>query len=360
MATAGSPNRATGLTPGLCTVHVSPMGRAQHCTGRCIGTSERPVNEAGLNTGWTPCEGTGLGRTNPGIDSHWEGPNSVLKCVDKAAAYFSVCQNAVPHGPGTFTTKEGAIYAGTWVNGQLEGRRYFKLPNGAEFYGDLNGKGTYSVPRPDGSTHVLMGTFHQGIPWDVIVKKVGGYILGRIEEGRFISMKNLKLVRHGAWVYYYSDEKYVGRYRGSMDDYDLGHGQGEFISSDGNHYIGPFVHGRWEGASGVLKQNNGMTYRGAFKNNVPHGQGTLSGQGYVFEGHWVNGSRQGQQYICKPDGMTFFGDRDGAGTLKIILNGRTHVITGTFKAGKPWDALDKVDGRLIRQFQQGTLVLRHS
>ena len=58
------------------------------------------------------------------------------------------------HGEGTYSTREGGRYSGTWAEDRLEGRVSIRYPDGSSFQGTLQ-DGQYSGPGryrfPDGS-----------------------------------------------------------------------------------------------------------------------------------------------------------------------------------------------------------------
>lgn len=83
-----------------------------------------------------------------------------------------------------------------------------------------------------------------------------------------------------------------------------GHGEQIF---KGGKYEGEWKSGKREG-EGILRLDNGMTYRGSFKAHVFDGFGEqklLDGE--VYKGEWVNGMREGTGMLLVPNLDAYYG-----------------------------------------------------
>ncbi len=98
-----------------------------------------------------------------------------------------------------------------------------------------------------------------------------------------------------------------GRFRGSVDNKGLPHGEGEFWGRDGSRYSGSFINGHMEG-QGILLHKNGSSYTGEFKEGFPHGRGEcVWPDGSRYKGQFVRGEMHGIGAFTWSDGSRFTG-----------------------------------------------------
>jgi hypothetical protein len=113
-----------------------------------------PANGAGLDKEIASGEGQLIWRTR-------ERPIYDLRSV--VATYQGGMANGRPSGFGTFNDQIGEVYAGNWVDGDLQGSGHLKLPNGDDYEGDFlagrpHGKGRYI----DAAGEIYQGSFVEG------------------------------------------------------------------------------------------------------------------------------------------------------------------------------------------------------
>lgn len=85
------------------------------------------------------------------------------------------------------------------------------------------------------------------------------------------------------------NEEYVKEYVGELKD-GLPHGQGTYISKNGDKYVGEHKDGKRHGQGTYTfgdGPNKGDKYVGEYKNGLRHGQGIFTFEdGKVFKGTW--------------------------------------------------------------------------
>jgi hypothetical protein len=83
-----------------------------------------------------------------------------------------------------------------------------------------------------------------------------------------------------------------------------GHGEQIF---KGGKYLGEWKKGKREG-EGVLRLDNGSTYRGSFKGHMFDGFGEQKlPDGEVYKGEWVHGMREGTGMLLVPNMDAYYG-----------------------------------------------------
>lgn len=185
--------------------------------------------------------------------------------------------------------RDGAVWEGTWVGGQLHGKGTFIGINGNRYdgdfvYGSIHGQGKYTYE--DGSSY------------------------------------------EGAW------------------ENGQRHGHGTYNWPNGNSYTGDWVSGERVG-SGTFRWADGAIYTGTWQDGLRHGYGKLTyADGTTYEGNWVSDKRHGTGTIIWTNGDKYTGDwtedaRTGYGTYTWAsgsrhegqwLNGQRHgygKYTGT-------------------------------
>lgn len=114
--------------------------------------------------------------------------------------------------------------------------------------------------------------------------------------------------------------------------------QFESMSGQNIYYLGEVQDGKANGA-GVGIWPTGSIYRGFWKNNRRHGEGTIeSHNGEKYEGQWTEGKREGEGVYYWPTGERYDGEwknnrRNGHGTL-YDPDGNVK-IKGMWKNDKP-------------------------
>lgn len=101
------------------------------------------------------------------------------------------------------------------------------------------------------------------------------------------------------------------------------HGVGQVRRTDGTIITGEFNNGHLE--KGVIAFPDGKKMRGIFKNNKLHGMGQIVyPDGKEIKGHFIENKPQGNVTMKDGEGNVFYGEMNGKGKLKQN-NGYTYV-----------------------------------
>lgn len=125
-------------------------------------------------------------------------------------------------------------------------------------------------------------------------------------------------------------------YEGERNAFNRFHGKGKFTSSRGEVYDGNWVDGSREG-HGVFTTPAGDRYDGNWSNNQENGQGKMTwANGDVYDGNWVAGKMQGEGTFTSAKGEIFKGNfsgnvRQGKGVLTTPAGEK---FEGSWKGGK--------------------------
>jgi hypothetical protein len=126
------------------------------------------------------------------------------------------------------------------------------------------------------------------------------------------------------------------QYEGERNAFNRFHGKGKFTSSRGEVYDGNWVDGSREG-HGVFTTPAGDRYDGNWANNQENGQGKMTwANGDAYDGNWVAGKMQGEGTFITAKGDVYKGNfsanqRQGKGVLTTPAGEK---FDGTWKAGK--------------------------
>jgi hypothetical protein len=264
-----------------------------------------------------------IGLENGTMKSKWNGT-----LLEKSNDEHSVQENHPNLNSGSIQ-KNGNIYIGQFINGELNGLGKLKFADGSihegefkhgllngkgiiidengklfaegEFLdGDLNGKGKY---YHENGTVFQEGIFTDGElnghgleyydedvyegNWKSNEKCGQGkmtYTDGTIYEGEWLTNEI-----HGYGEMKWSNgQKYLGNWsRGNM------HGKGKYFYSNGNIYEGDFVNGEFSG-DGKFTYEDGSIYEGQFEADKFHGQGKMTyADGSIYVGEWAAGKKNG-------------------------------------------------------------------
>uniref|UniRef100_A0A3Q0KQ76 Phosphatidylinositol-4-phosphate 5-kinase related n=1 Tax=Schistosoma mansoni TaxID=6183 RepID=A0A3Q0KQ76_SCHMA len=195
------------------------------------------------------------------------------------------------NGMGTYLYKNGYYkYEGEWINGKKCGE-FLALPN-------IIGTGRFSMK--DGS--IYEGSFIDG---EICGSGRRFYAISKNEYiGHFMFGE-----RHGYGLMKYGNGS---TYEGDWY-HNLQQGHGKYVDVDKNKYVGEFFRNKKNGPGclyshkfsyigywknniydgyGIMKMINGMIYEGEFKNGKPNGQGKLTRKANLlpsYEGLWKDG-----------------------------------------------------------------------
>ena len=286
-----------------------------------------------------------------------------------------------PHGVGTYHIANGDRYEGSWNAGKMHGQGTFFYSNGDSWSGEWNndkpwnGSGRYCTTNSETkSVRCTEGTFKNGslsgegkiyLNGNVIREgffengKLNGqgtsYINGQSCTGEF---KDDNPWNAEGTQLYTAHKDYKGYYAGTWKN-GQPNGKGKFWNAnvtvegtfengltgwvtwdfkDGGRYIGGIKNGEFCGAGKLMDPDGKLVYAGEYKNDMPHGQGTMyckngswtgefkegsywKGKGLImeidekgnetggfFNGYWVNGKMAGKGIYRASDGSRFDGD----------------------------------------------------
>ena len=192
------------------------------------------------------------------------------------------------HGNGILTTSK-YIMKGTWRNDQFTGWGIKCLRNGDIYEGkfingELNGKGIFKNGK-----NIYEGEFING--------ERHGYGDFTTEtyhyKGEF---KNNKMDGKGE-IDFYEDSQ---RYEGTFSENNIT-GKGIYKWKNGDIYEGYMKNGKRNG-KGIYTQHNGKIYEGEYINDIQEGKGKLIyPEGKTFEGNFVNGKLDGEVLYTEND-----------------------------------------------------------
>ena len=176
------------------------------------------------------------------------------------------------HGNGILTTSK-YIMKGTWRNDQFTGWGIKCLRNGDIYEGrfingELNGKGIFKNGK-------------------------------NLYEGEFINGE-----RHGFGDFTTETYHYKGEFKNNKMD---GKGEIDFYE-DSQRYEGTFSENNITG-KGIYKWKNGDIYEGYMKNGKRNGKGIYTQHnGKIYEGEYINDIQEGKGKLIYPEGKTFEGN----------------------------------------------------
>lgn len=192
------------------------------------------------------------------------------------------------HGNGILTTSK-YIMKGTWRNDQFTGWGIKCLRNGDIYEGkfingELNGKGIFKNGK-----NIYEGEFING--------ERHGYGDFTTEtyhyKGEF---KNNKMDGKGEIDFYEESQ----RYEGTFSENNIT-GKGIYKWKNGDIYEGYMKNGKRNG-KGIYTQHNGKIYEGEYINDIQEGKGKLIyPEGKTFEGNFVNGKLDGEVLYTEND-----------------------------------------------------------
>lgn len=220
----------------------------------------------------------------------------------------------LPHGRGTKTWPDGREESGLWIRGVLRDRTGVPAfaersiqahdagfaPQSGCLRGDCTqGSGRYAYP--DGSSY--RGEFQNQLPHGV---GVFHYANGDRYEGEFS-----RGLRDGEGILIRRDQRRLEGYWRAGEflsaEEPLGCVRGDcreevsvFVYRGGDRYIGAFAQGQPNGR-GQLLYANGNRYEGQFRDGEFHGQGSFfETSGRIFRGQWEAGTYLGLSTVPPP------------------------------------------------------------
>lgn len=169
-----------------------------------------------------------------------------------------------PNGLGILKYPWGAMYYGEWKDGRLwNGIGYDKKDNIIGKYS--NGKNMIKKTMIVVEKEPLVTTKKE--PLVTVEKRRTGILFRRLINGEF------------RW-YEESDDDKDAKYVGEIKN-GLAHGQGTYISPDGDKYVGNFKDGEYDG-QGTYSFHDGAKYVGKFKDGKVW-EGTLYNRDFKYK-----------------------------------------------------------------------------
>ena len=192
------------------------------------------------------------------------------------------------HGNGILTTSK-YIMKGTWRNDQFTGWGIKCLRNGDIYEGrfingELNGKGIFKNGKNIYEGEFINGERHG---FGDFTTETYHY------KGEF---KNNKMDGKGEIDFYEESQ----RYEGTFSENNIT-GKGIYKWKNGDIYEGYMKNGKRNG-KGIYTQHNGKIYEGEYINDIQEGKGKLIyPEGKTFEGNFVNGKLDGEVLYTEND-----------------------------------------------------------
>ena len=248
--------------------------------------------------------------------------------------YEGMFEEGDRNGYGTFTYSNGAVYQGSWRDGEYSGAGYLKTDE-FEFDGVwLNGKrhgGRGHIEYTNGEQY-LGGWANDRFQDNGILRLPGlGEFHGTFDNGNKVGLGRFNFLDGSEYIGNWEDDRAHGEGKfvfssrkavyllASMDAYDsrqmMSNSRDRYFLDFGGTYVGEFQAGEMSG-EGAVTASDGTLYEGEWQHSVPHGHGVLtypSGGEYV--GEWVNGQREGRGIMEYVDNRSYEGE---------WLNGRRH------------------------------------
>ena len=233
--------------------------------------------------------------------------------------YEGTIENGKPNGSGIYNTPSGNQYIGDFKDGKKHGQGTFTYTSGSKYQGEFkddkqHGQGTFTWKN--GAKRV--GEFRKGKLFNIAEYSKKGSIIKKWVNGvMVVDKKKEKLLflhnENGKWIWLESgNEKYDGKYVGSINKKGIPGGAGTLTFPDGNKYEGEWKDGERNGR-GTYTYNDGNQYIGDFKSGKKHGQGLFTfPNGNKYEGEWKEEKRHGQGSYTWTNGEKYVGEfKDG-------------------------------------------------
>lgn len=206
--------------------------------------------------------------------------------ADNEKTYFGEFKEGKQHGMGRLVQKDGMVYEGSFVRGNLEGYATITYPDslrpdglikytGEVFGGDANGYGAMFFK--DGSVyygHFEHNAFNgQGVLIDMKdnTKKAGVFRNNQLSQP--LDEKELDLI-YGSKNGYGIKLTQNGRYQGNLEN-GIPHGMGMMDYYSGLLYVGEFAAGMANGDGMSEDRNTGQKYVGEFMDDAMTGKGIM-------------------------------------------------------------------------------------
>ena len=235
------------------------------------------------------------------------------------STYKGEFKDGKKHGQGTFTSPNGNLYVGQWEKSKKNGQGTFTYASGSMYQGEFkddkqHGQGTFTWKN--GAKRV--GEFRKGKLFNITEFGKNGKMLKKWVHGvMVVDKKKEKLLflhnENGKWIWLESgNEKYDGKYVGSINKKGIPGGAGTLTFPDGNKYEGEWKDGERNGR-GTYTYNDGNQYIGDYKSGKKHGQGLFTfPNGNKYEGEWKEEKRHGQGSYTWANGEKYVGEfKDG-------------------------------------------------
>lgn len=235
----------------------------------------------------------------------------------KDKKYSGDLKDDVPHGYGTMTYPDGAIYEGEWENGMRSGK----------------GTYTYTYSLSDGIRGKYEGEWRYGVyhGHGVLTTSSSSFTSEYVGEWKYGN-------ESGKGILTISSDIYTSTYDGEWKNH-LYHGWGTYTDSNVIEDSGLFLRGKYIGKhikaleniefpeNSILMDYDGGKYIGNVYDNLPHGYGTMIFKnGDIYEGNWTEGKMLGMGIMTYANGRQQ-GGRWFDGTLLVSNVKKDNTIT---------------------------------
>lgn len=196
-----------------------------------------------------------------------------------AVVLLAACASAPP--TESLTLPDGATYTGELRQGLLHGKGRLQWQNGSYYEGMFR----RGVINGEGYLYDTQGCVSEG-----------QFVAGELHGDGKITCEDMNLVgafEHGKLTTGTLTFSGGSVYEGAFNDDMQFHGDGVWLTEEGERYSGQFDNGELH--SGVFENEQGLRYEGEFKQREFHGAGRLeNAQGSIIEATFRHGYAQGE------------------------------------------------------------------
>ena len=225
--------------------------------------------------------------------------------------YEGAFTHGTEDGTGKWSFPDGSHLYGHWTLGTLTDLPQYQTSSGPLRYDALHGTGSATTEEKE-TTHEYVGGFCAGHRHGEGRERsvtTGPVSVEEVYEGGFRNN-----VRHGygSLQHTVSGDKKADNVQGGNDSYYEGEwrdgarcGHGVLNVPDVHSYNGGFKDNKFDGFGDL--ESGGLRYRGGFLEGEYHGKGHLCTHGHEYEGAYVNSVREGHGTYSLPCKMSYSG-----------------------------------------------------
>ncbi|MCY6485878.1 hypothetical protein OW763_16325 [Clostridium aestuarii] len=288
------------------------------------------------------------------VTAYGQGNNSLTEKVatTKSIAYNGgwtyfgmVDKNEKPTHQGIWKQENGTIYAGSNVNGKIEGMEHYVSQIGDQYLGKFKNSQLDSGIMVYNNGEVYAGSWikNQKQGDAIYIDTQGNTYKSKWENDKLISKTPINncvinVVKYNNGIYYgeVSPKKIPNGngifkynngsiYAGSFNNGNID-GFGHFIYEDGNQYLGGFSNGKRSGVGTMVYTDNTMFF-GRWKDDKRYDGTLVYPNGTTYLDKWVNNMPLGKGGFTKFENGKFVG-QNVAQNVRISTNNNGYTYGG--------------------------------